>query len=90
MLKDELKKKIPKKYQETPEYNIFLKIIKQKKLTDKENLSLYIAKQIKEDQDWLNSKEKMNTEGTMNRWIVQRAKRLDFYKTLQDKIIKLL
>ncbi len=90
MLKEELKKKIPKKYQETPEFNILLKIIKQNKLTDVPEFRLYLNKQIREDQDWLNSREKMNKDGTMNRWLTKRAKRLDFYKTLKRKILMIL
>ncbi len=90
MLKDELKKKIPKKYQETPEFNILLKIIKQKKIKTSEKLKEYTNKQIAEDQNWLKSREKMNKDGTMNRWLVQRAKRIDFYKTLRKKIMSLI
>lgn len=89
-LKEKLRKTIPEKYQLTPEYNIFLKMIKQKKIDTLDKLKNYIDKQIKEDQKWLKEKSKFSKEGTMNRWLVKRAKRLDFFKTLKKKILNLL
>ena len=89
-LKENLKKKIPKKYQETPEFNILLKIIKQKKLDTAGKLREYINREITVDQEWLNERKRMNTDGTMNRWMVKRAKRIDFFKTLRNKILKLI
>ncbi|RLE47940.1 hypothetical protein DRJ25_01155 [Candidatus Woesearchaeota archaeon] len=89
-LREELKKKVLEKYRQTPEYNILLKIIKQKKISTTEKLKKYVQKQIKEDQEWLETREKNNKDGTMNRWLVRRAKRLDLFKTLDKKILKLL
>jgi len=58
--------------------------------TGKRQNKKYVQKQIKEDQEWLETREKNNKDGTMNRWLVRRAKRLDLFKTLDKKILKLL
>lgn len=90
MLKEELKKKIPEKYRLTPEFNILLKIIKEQKLDTKDKLKKYIADEIKTNQEWLDVRKKANSEGTMNRWMIQRARKIEFYKTLKNKILQLL
>ena len=88
--KEDLKNKIPIKYQYTPEFNILLKIIKQNKINTPDKLKKYINKQIKEDQAWLKERQKTSVEGTMNRWLVRRAKRLDFCKVIKKKILDLI
>ena len=88
--KEDLKNKIPIKYKYTPEFNILLKIIKQNKINTPDKLKKYINKQIKEDQAWLKERQKTSVEGTMNRWLVRRAKRLDFCKVIKKKILDLI
>ena len=88
--KEDLKNKIPAKYQFTPEFNILLKIIKQKKIDTPDKLKKYINKQIKEDQAWINERKKYSVEGTMSRWMIGRTRRLDFCKVIKKKILGLI
>ena len=88
--KDIVKKKIPARYRSTPEFNVFLSMLRKRNIKNKDQLNNYLAKEIKRCNDWFKKNKKNSKEGTMRRWLAYYTKKLDFLKLIKNKVLKYL
>lgn len=84
-VKDTLRKNVPARLQNSPEFSVFLKWITQRKLRTSKQVEREVDAMIEKYQGWLDSDKKTSTLGTKSTHLRQHAKRLRFYKTCRDK-----
>jgi hypothetical protein len=88
--KDEVKAKIPEDIQFTPEFKVFLKWLGEKGVQDTSQLRRFVAEEIKSHDSWLKTNRKSSVEGTMNRWLREHTRQLEFWKLIDAKVLKYL
>lgn len=84
--KDVLKAKVPEHLQHTPEFPIFLKLVKQESITSSESLKHYLSAEIERKEKNLKELAK-GKSSTSNRQRVEIAKNIDFLRLILDKIL---
>jgi len=89
-LKKELREKVPEKVVHTPEYNAFLSMIKQKKISTTDALKKHVNSEIEKCAEWRKKNDKNSQQGTMNRWKIHYSKKQDFYQLIKRKVLKYL
>ncbi len=88
--KNTIKKKIPAYMQGTPEFKVFLALIKKEDIKGPASLRAYLDTSIAKLKADFKEKKKANKNGSMNRRLRPIAKNLDFLKLIKQKIVKYL
>ena len=88
--KDNIKKKVPDYFQSTPEFNVFLALIKREDIRGRTSLSTYLDANIKKLKKEIKEMNTANKEGTMTRRVRPAIKELDFLILIKNKILKYL
>jgi hypothetical protein len=83
-LKQRLQEGVPARYQQTPEFNIFLKLIDSENITTKTRLKQYLNTEITRCKKELAA---CTSSPTLNRMRSRIAKKIDFLLLCHDKIL---
>lgn len=90
MVKEVLKREVPERVQQAPEFNVFLRWCGQKKIKNRVQLKKVLREEIDEAQKKLKKRQKDMREGTNTRLTRQHAQKLKFLKTCRDRICRYL
>lgn len=82
--KEDIKRKVPLRYQSAPEFATFLAIVAKRKLANSRALRMFLDVEMATCQAWLNANK--NTSSG-NRQRSKCAKHLAFYRTIREKIL---
>jgi len=88
--KDNIKKKVPSYMQGTPEFKVFLALVKKEDIRGPASLKAYLDTNIAKLKADFKEKKKANRNGSMNRRLRPIAKKLDFLKLIKQKILRYL
>ncbi len=88
--KDTIKKKVPAYMQDTPEFKVFLALVKKEGIKGPASLRAYLDTNIAKLKADFKEKKKANKNGSMNRRLRPIAKNLDFLKLVKLKILRYL
>lgn len=88
--KDNIKKKVPAYMQGTPEFKVFLALVKKEDIRGSASLRVYLDTNIEKLKADFKEKKKANRNGSMNRRLRPIAKNLDFLKLVKLKILRYL
>lgn len=88
MVKEVLKREVPERIQQAPEFSVFLRWCGQKQIKNRVQLKKVLNEEITQCQQVLNKRKKEMREGTNTRLARQQAQKLKFLKTCRDKICK--
>ncbi len=88
MVKEVLKASVPDFVKDTPEWPVFLKWITQKKVKTSAQLKSVLNAEIKDCESMLKKLMPGSREGTNTRVVRQCAKKLDFLRLVNEKIVK--
>ncbi|MBW2973122.1 hypothetical protein KY346_01880 [Candidatus Woesearchaeota archaeon] len=86
--KEVIKKKVPGYVQATPEFNVFLALVKKENIKGPASLRTYLDANIKKIKTDIKEMNKANKEGTMTRRLRPMTKKLDFLMLVKNKILK--
>jgi len=85
--KDELKTKVPARYQDTPEFRILLKTLSAKRISSSGALKLFCDSEIGRCKEWLS---KNKARETSNRFRKRYVQHWEFCKLIREKIVPYL
>ena len=86
--KEDIKKKVPAYLQGTPEFRVFMALVKKENIRGPASLRKYIDTNIAKLKLDFKEKKKSNKEGSMNRRLRTIAKNLDFLKFVKQKFLR--
>ncbi|MBI4145191.1 hypothetical protein HY493_03215 [Candidatus Woesearchaeota archaeon] len=85
--KDDIKRKVPLRYQNTPEFTTFLAIVAKRNFANSRALRMFLDIEMATCQAWLNANK--NTSSG-NRQRSRCAKHLAFFRTVKEKLLPYL
>ena len=90
VFKDTIKTKVPAYMQDTPEFKVFLALVKKEDIRGPASLRAYLDTNIANLKADFKEKKKANKNGSMNRRLRPIAKKIDFLKLVKLKILRYL
>ena len=87
VFKDTIKTKVPAYMQDTPEFKVFLALVKKEDIRGPASLRAYLDTNIANLKADFKEKKKANKNGSMNRRLRPIAKKIDFLKLVKLKIL---
>ena len=90
VFKNTIKTKVPAYMQDTPEFKVFLALVKKEDIRGPASLRAYLDTNIANLKADFKEKKKANKNGSMNRRLRPIAKKIDFLKLVKLKILRYL
>jgi len=86
--KDTIKKQVPAYLQATPEFKVFMALVKKEDIRGPASLKKYVETNIDNLKADFKEKKKSNKQGSMSRRLRATAKKLDLLKLINQKFLR--